>query len=112
MSIQKKMSLFICLISVAFILIGVTRITDNSYQIADNHYKECMQQYEENRGYISEVPIASSVFLDMAYDWKDLAEEVLPELWLYRIEAILCFAAGIAGVVCSIVLYSKNKHID
>ncbi len=115
-STKQIVGMVMCVAALVCIIIGITRITNDTYKFYKEHLNECMDAYGEVKAEANH----SYGWFSSTYDWiadnyEDMIAEDRKELWSYRIQAIVLCGAGavlIALGVPKIKQGGENDGID
>lgn len=109
---KKYISALMCIIGCMFLIIAITRITNDEYKFYKQHYKECIEGYNDtkltadsyNGGFFR------SSYNSIASSYKDMADDDNKELWKFRIQAMVLFCGGCGLILCGVKKYKKEKN--
>lgn len=96
-----------CIIGCIFIVVAITRITNDEYKFYKQHYQECIDGYNDTKStadsYCGGFFRSSYKSIDSSY--KDMADDDNEELWKFRIQAIVFLCGG-----CGLIIYGYKKY--
>lgn len=92
---KRKIGIIMCAVAILFIIIGITRITNDDYKFYTEHLEECLDAYGEVKAEAKRSSgWFSSAYNSIADRYEDLIADDRKELWIYRIQAIVSCSAG------------------
>ncbi len=110
---EKYISALICIVGCIFLVMAITRITNDEYRFYKQHYQKCVDGYNDIKSTADSYGggLFRGSYNSIAFSYKNMADDDNKELWKFRIQAIVLVCGGFGLIICGYKKYKKRKII-
>lgn len=109
---KRYMGRLMCIVGCIFLIIAITRITNDDYKFYKQHYKDCTAGYDNTKStsnsYVS--GYFKSTYNGIASSYQDMADDDNKKIWTFRIQAIILLCGGSVLLLVGYKNLQKEKE--